>query len=307
MKTCKQKSLEALAFVCVVLIGMLAYGAWTTTYDTTTPDGATQPVSVLDDAIQDVKKAVQERINVDHYFPLTGTQVSDTDTGFHRQVTFYSATGTDPILDITLVSGTMELQWTDSDGTVKQLTTGGEFNVTSAELLGKLANDTYFTAVDNAGTGTVNLVKATTGDVAQLPDASRMATSAAPTADAELANKKYVDDQFTANVVKYVSSWAAVATAGTYTLTHNLGSDEIQVTVQFKDTTNAFGLGANRIYQIFPDLSSAVESGCCITNITSTQVTIQVGINQVAKTWDTSGINQYASSGEYRVIATFVQ
>ena len=57
-----------------------------------------------------------------------------------------------------------------------------------------LANNQYLTAVDATGTGTVNLIKANASDVAILPDGSELASSAAPTTDAGLANKKYVDD-----------------------------------------------------------------------------------------------------------------
>lgn len=65
----------------------------------------------------------------------------------------------------------------------------------------ELANDTYFTAVDNAGTGTVDLIMANASDVAVLPDGSELATSGAPTADADIANKKYVDDQLLTGIV----------------------------------------------------------------------------------------------------------
>ncbi|HDY88246.1 MAG TPA: hypothetical protein ENH82_09060 [bacterium] len=58
----------------------------------------------------------------------------------------------------------------------------------------ELPNDTYLTADNAAGTGTVDLIKANTSDVAVIPDGSELATSAAPTADADIANKKYVDD-----------------------------------------------------------------------------------------------------------------
>lgn len=57
-----------------------------------------------------------------------------------------------------------------------------------------IENDTYLKAVDNAGTGTVDLIKANSSDVAVIPDGSELATSAAPTADADIANKKYVDE-----------------------------------------------------------------------------------------------------------------
>jgi hypothetical protein len=181
------------------IISTLTLGAFTYTYDTATPVGTDAP-SVIDDRIREVKQAVQERMNVDHYWPLTGTQVSDADGGYHRDIHFYSTTGTDPILGVTAVSGTDELQYTDSGSSSVQLTSGGYINgaVIKADTIGagsiQLANNTYLKAANNAGDGEVNLIKANTSDVAVIPDGSELATSAAPTADADIANKKYVDD-----------------------------------------------------------------------------------------------------------------
>jgi len=72
----------------------------------------------------------------------------------------------------------------------------------------QIANNTYLKATNNAGTGTVDLIKANTSDVAVLPDGSELATSAAPTADADIANKKYVDDQIGA-VDSLFGSWTS--------------------------------------------------------------------------------------------------
>jgi len=60
---------------------------------------------------------------------------------------------------------------------------------------GIVANNTYIQGRNAAGSGNVDLIKANSSDKVQLPDAAQLATSAAPTADAQIANKKYVDDQ----------------------------------------------------------------------------------------------------------------
>jgi len=65
---------------------------------------------------------------------------------------------------------------------------------TWTSLVPNLPNNTYLLAVDTAGTGTVDLIKANASDVAVIPDGSELATSGAPTADADIVNKKYVDD-----------------------------------------------------------------------------------------------------------------
>lgn len=172
-------------------------------YDTATPLGTDAP-STLDDQDRLTKGAVQERENVDHYWPLTGTQVSGVDVGEHRKATFHEPLGADPTtatnkghVYMKNVAGVVELFWKDESGNVLQLTTGGKLNIGSSDIVGKLANNTFFTAVDQAGTGTVNLIKANASDVAVIPDGSEMATSGAPTSDADISNKKYVDDHTT--------------------------------------------------------------------------------------------------------------
>ena len=84
-------------YVLISLIVLLSVAAavlaWSDTYDTATPVGTNAP-SVLDDKDREIKGAVQERENIDHYWPLTGTQVSDADAGMHRRVTFQSQLAT---------------------------------------------------------------------------------------------------------------------------------------------------------------------------------------------------------------------
>lgn len=60
--------------------------AWTYTYDTATPAGSDDPAEA-DDRMQEIKAAVQERLNVEHVFDLTGTEVSHANTGKHTDIT----------------------------------------------------------------------------------------------------------------------------------------------------------------------------------------------------------------------------
>jgi len=172
--------------------------SWSQTYDTASPAGTDDP-SEADDRIRETKAAIQERLAVDHKFSLTGTEVSATDSGEHTKITF-NVTISDP----TQVAGKShlymkddELFYQDDTNTTKQLTNAGALNVAGAELLGILANDTYFTAVNSAGSGTVNLIKAGINDLATLPNGTEMASSAAPVEDEAVVNKKYVDDNTT--------------------------------------------------------------------------------------------------------------
>jgi hypothetical protein len=205
--------------------------AWTNALDNATPAGTDAP-SVIDDQLRLIKAAVQERLNTDHFWPLTGTAVSDTDAGKHRKVTAQAVLGVKPTLltgEAALytktVSGVSEWFWEDSAGTEHQLTNAGKINIESAEILGLLPNDTYLTAVDNAGTGTTDLIKAGQNealdtDVAILPDLTRMVTSAAPLEDTAIANKKYVDDLFATlafgDMVSVNSVGGALASGTTY-------------------------------------------------------------------------------------------
>ena len=108
--------------------------AFTNTFDTATPVGTDAP-SILDDRDRETKAAIQERLNVDHFFELTGTEVSDAATGQHRQIEFYG-----PITKPTSatnklflygkdVDGVIELHVLDESGNEVQLTSGGAFNV----------------------------------------------------------------------------------------------------------------------------------------------------------------------------------
>jgi hypothetical protein len=101
--------------------------------------------------------------------------------------------------------GVSELHYQGDDGNEKQITNGGQLNIVSADIPAdtvddthiEVRNDQYLVASDAAGTGDVPLIKANTSDEPTLPDGARLATSAAPDADAEIANKKYVDDHAT--------------------------------------------------------------------------------------------------------------
>ena len=201
-------SIRILGVVTVIaaICGVIYATTFSAIYDIATPLGTDAPSSI-DDQIRLTKSANQERQDVDHYWPLTGTQVSDPAVGEHRQISFFGPLAGDPssaankgFIYAKDVSGVVELFWEDELGNALQLTAGGALNITSSDLIGTLANNQYFTSVD-AGTGTVNLIKANSADVAVIPDGSEMATTAAPTVDADIVNKKYVDDQIAAEVV----------------------------------------------------------------------------------------------------------
>lgn len=143
--------------------------AFTYTYDTNTPAGSDSP-SVIDDRIREVKDALQERLNVEHVFDLTGSQVSGANTGKHTDITCDSLA---------------------SSGAISGTTISGSGNLAVNTDKFTVASGTGNTGV--AGTLDVAGAAEVTG-VATLGDASLLKTSAAPTTDAMIANKKYVDD-----------------------------------------------------------------------------------------------------------------
>jgi hypothetical protein len=149
-----------------------------------TPPGG-DPPAVLDNKIVEAKAAIQEIENVDHFWPLTGTQVSDTNRGKHRRVIFREVLASDPTLltgeagfYTKTVSGVSELFFKDNLGSVKQITTGGKLNLTAAEI--------NALAVMLTGDQTLAGIK-TFGSIPVLP-------AVTPTTANQAARKQYVDD-----------------------------------------------------------------------------------------------------------------
>ena len=120
-----------------------------------------------------------------------------------------------------------ELHLVDEEGNATQITSLNKLYLDN----GRLTNNVYLKAINAAGNGTIDLIKSNASDVAVVPDGSQMATSAAPTADAGIANKKYADDKI--KFVLFNGSGGASITAsrgvsgvvrnapGDYTITFN--------------------------------------------------------------------------------------
>lgn len=82
----------------------------------------------VDNYIRQLKLAVRERMEKDHYFDEAGT---DADHGEHSKITFHAqsakptAVANKGFLYIKDVSAKVELFWEDEDGNEKQITSGG--------------------------------------------------------------------------------------------------------------------------------------------------------------------------------------
>lgn len=149
------------------------------TYDDATPDGSDDPAE-CDDKIREVKAAVQERENVDHYWPETGTEVSDEDAGEHRKVTLRVGSAPTKVTDKGFVyakdvSGKAELFYIDEDGNEVQITSGG-----------------ILKSLNLTGVQTAAGIK-TFGSIPVLPASN-------PTANNQATRKKYVVDQIASNI-----------------------------------------------------------------------------------------------------------
>lgn len=104
-----------------------------TSIDKSYPAGTDVP-TIIDNDLRNLKAGLQERLDRDHDFTLTGNLINvgvnglDGDVGKHRQVTFVIAQATptpvagQAILYTKTVSGKPELHWCDTDGDEKQLT-----------------------------------------------------------------------------------------------------------------------------------------------------------------------------------------
>jgi len=118
----KRQAFFAVILMIVCLMVTVAFAAsFTSTYDTATPLGTDAP-SVLDNRIREVKAAVQERLNVEHVFDLTGTEVSHANSGQHTAINCTSVTSTGAISGTTITGTTIAAS--------NSVTVGGTLDVT---------------------------------------------------------------------------------------------------------------------------------------------------------------------------------
>ena len=132
--------------------------ALTNPFDTATPAGGDDP-KAGDDRIRELKDAIVEREEQDHYWPAVGTVYDNDDCGFHKKATLLvqspapASKANAIIIYGKDVDGKCELHTKDEDGNELQLTTGGAFNVTSEFVTG----DLLFSSVTTAHAGWTNV------------------------------------------------------------------------------------------------------------------------------------------------------
>ena len=182
--------------------------AWTYTFDIATPVGTNVP-SVLDNSDREIKAAVQERLNVDHFFTLTGTQVSDLASGQHRQIEFYGPISKPSNAANKLwlygkdVGGKIEFHVLDEDGNEIQLTDGGAFN------MALLTSQTIATP-----TLTSPVINTSVSGTAVL-DEDDMSTDSDTQIATQQSIKAYIDAQI-AGIGSLLGSWTTRSSGTTY-------------------------------------------------------------------------------------------
>lgn len=131
---------------------------WNAAFEATPAAGAN--VSGGDDRIRELKEAVRERMEKDHYWDETGT---DADHGEHVKVTL--RVGSAPtqaankgIIYAKDVSGKAELFYIDEDGDEVQITSGGSLNVASTQINNIQTGTITIAAGDATNTDTITAV-----------------------------------------------------------------------------------------------------------------------------------------------------
>lgn len=167
-------------------------------HDVTLPSGD-RDRSLGDDDIRQMKREYDQRLDVDHVKPQD--ESGEAYVGFHRQVTLVAAkytgsalAGTGILKSKDVGLGAIELAYIDESANETVLTKRGKIKLSA----GKLENNTWLIGSNAAGNADVNMIKVNASDLIEIPAGAVLSTSAAPTSDAAVANKKYVDDTVTA-------------------------------------------------------------------------------------------------------------
>jgi len=180
-------------------------GTFTRDWDEANPTDSDYAYQI-DDYMRQLREDVAERLEDMFYGFTAGENTYEASAKYlqlHEQASVSTPSSNYGRLYAKDVSGVAELHYLDDRGHEKQLTNGGKLNIAAADIAADLINETKIrlqnnanlTARNAAGDDDVNLIKANTSDVVEIPDGAVLASSAAPTVDAGIANKRYVDDQ----------------------------------------------------------------------------------------------------------------
>ena len=132
---------------------------WNKIYDILKPTPDDDP-KLGDDEIRNTKEATRERLDADHYFPLTGSEVSDADAGEHRKITLRKLTiipsvpADKGLVHLKDVASIPELFYKDKNGNEIQLTSGGKIRpIITAEIVNDTITVEKINSALKTGTG----------------------------------------------------------------------------------------------------------------------------------------------------------
>lgn len=290
--------------VCFSLIWL---AGWSYTMRVDTPADSDTPREA-DDRIREVKAALQERLDVDHYFSASSSNTYDAaDTGKHRFVTFRepnsiaSVDADEGALFTKDADGIAELHFRDESENEKQLTSAGKLNIAATDIADDLINETkiliqvneYLKSANLAGDGEVALI-ASDGASAVLASGAKLPLGATMTQDLHITNKAYVDAQ---KPDVYDSGWFAGAQNTTYTKAHGLSAAPDVIQCFYSDTAD----GSGDVVQVGA-AGYLPGTMAIIVDVDATSVVVRVG-NTLASYYDAAGVGKNPTSGFLKVVA----
>lgn len=287
----KNKEFPFLALAFLVLWCPLFMGAW----NKDKPSSSTSLRNSNPEMLAN-QSALETSFGAHHEFSTGGTNSGDNlRIKFNASISTPTNAANKMFIYGKDVSAVIEAHILDESGNELQITSGGDLfssaglTVTGAstfngsitlgagdDLIGSSTSDitfntNKFTVAGATGNTVIAGTLGVTG-VATLGDSSQMATSAAPTADADLANKKFVDDQ-----------WNPTAYVGGETVT--IGNGLII------KMANAEAIGSVTFGTAFPNAVIAIV-------VTPTTASLDTENNGAAQSQSTSGFTLSGEGGE---------
>jgi hypothetical protein len=223
-------------------------------------------------------------------------------TGAEGEVTVDTTNDTLRVHDGTTVGG-IRLAKLSESGTVTSVGSGTGLTggpITTSGTLSVADNGVTFDKMQDINTAKViGRTTAGSGDPEEVSilDEDAMTSNSAIALATQQSIKAYVDAQIAASTVsKYSTGWqtslggVTVANGATLTVTHNLGTTDVQVAVYVN--TSASDSGVTEVSG--QDNWSTSDFGASITNLTSNNITLQLGSSGYTTT-DSSGVFSAAS------------
>lgn len=188
--------------------------AVTNAWDESTPLG-TEDASVLDNYARQHRLDLGERLE-SMFYGFNADSNSDPENVYGcKHLKLYPQSSPNAVANYGFlygkdVSSVNQLHWLPEtgQGSERQLTKGsGALNVVAGDYAAnsvdeddiRLANNAALTSRNQAGDGDINGYKVNASDVPEILVGAVLSADTAPASDPAIANKKYVDDQITAN------------------------------------------------------------------------------------------------------------